>query len=45
MPDHFEVIVLTPTVVETLDLGQTPHLRRRWTPADAGRWSAATVNP
>ena len=45
MPPSFEVLVLTPARVETLDLGQTPHLRRRWTPAGGFGWDAVTVNP
>ena len=44
VPANFEVLVLTPTRVETLDLGQTPHLRRRWSVV-AGVWAAETVNP
>ena len=45
MPASFEVLVLTPAEVETLDLGQTPHLRRRWTPAGGFTWDCVTLNP
>jgi PPOX class probable FMN-dependent enzyme len=44
VPPTFDVLVLTPMRVETLDLNPTPHLRCRWTPGDAG-WTAATLNP
>lgn len=45
MPASFEVLVLTPARVETLDLGQTPHLRQRWSRTGGFGWSCVTVNP
>ena len=45
VPPSFEVLVLTPARVETLDLGQTPHLRQRWTPAGGLGWARVVVNP
>ncbi len=44
VPPSFEVLVLTPTRVETLDLAQVPHLRRRWLRQPDG-WTVTTVNP
>ncbi len=45
MPASFEVLILTPAHAETLDLGQTPHLRQRWTPAGGFGWECVTLNP
>ena len=42
-PASFEVIVLTPQVVEHLDLNPHPHRRRRWS-REAG-WAAEELNP
>ena len=44
IPATFEVLVLHPTAVETLDLTQHPHLRRVWRRAGA-EWTPVTVNP
>ena len=44
VPASFEVLVLSPSRVESLDLTQTPHVRRRWTVRN-GRWAAALLNP
>ena len=42
-PDSFNVIVLTPQVVEHLDLNPHPHRRRRWR-RDVG-WRCDELNP
>jgi pyridoxamine 5'-phosphate oxidase len=44
MPANFEVLLLTPVSVETLDLNPHPHLRIRWS-QPAGDWISQIVNP
>lgn len=45
-PDTFEVIALTPSGVESLDLRPHPHRRRRWrATTHAATWAAEDLNP
>jgi pyridoxamine 5'-phosphate oxidase len=43
-PDSFNVWTVTPDSVDSLDLRQHPHLRRRWSRREGG-WSGEIINP
>jgi len=43
MPDHFEVIVIQPEVVEHLTTASIPHRRTRW--RQANEWKYERINP
>ena len=42
-PGHFILLVLEPTEVETLELNDHPHTRRRW--RKQGDWHVELLNP
>lgn len=42
-PNHFILLVLEPTEVETLELNEHPHARRRW--RKQGDWHVEMLNP
>lgn len=43
-PSFFEVLCITPTALDVLDLVRHPHRRRGWEWEEAG-WSVRDVNP
>jgi pyridoxamine 5'-phosphate oxidase len=45
IPENFEVLLLAPNRVETLELNPHPHLRKKWTLEASLIWRCVVVNP